>query len=66
MSNKDDVSQLTRTEVRNMIYMPVPQQNEWKVNMLDELINVKWGEAVIEGFEAEHIDAVIEELCTCQ
>ena len=65
LSNKDDVSKLTHTEVRNMIYMPVPEQNEWKVNILDELINVKWGEAVIEGFEAEHIDAVIEELCTC-
>ena len=45
--------------------MPVPEQNEWKVDMLSELINVKWGEVVIEGSEAEEIDAVIEEISTC-
>ena len=48
-----------------MVYMPVPEQSEWKINMLSELINVKWGEAVIEGFEAEQIDALIEEISTC-
>ena len=65
VSNKDDLSQLTRSYIKNMEYMPVPEQSEWKINMLSELINVKWGEAVIEGFEAEQIDALIEEISTC-
>ena len=65
ISNKDDLSQLTRSYIKNMEYMPVPEQSEWKINMLSELINVKWGEAVIEGFEAEQIDALIEEISTC-
>ena len=65
LSNKDDTSHLTQTDIKSMVYMPVPEQNEWKVDMLSELINVKWGEVVIEGFEAEEIDAVIEEISTC-
>ena len=65
ISTKDDLSQLTRSDIKNMEYMPVPEQSEWKINMLSELINVKWGEAVIEGFEAEQIDALIEEISTC-
>ena len=65
ISTKDDLSQLTRSDIKNMVYMPVPEQSEWKIKMLSELINVKWGEAVIEGFEAEQIDALIEEISTC-
>ena len=45
------------------VNMPVPEHEEWKINMLEELINVKWDEAVIEGFEAEQIDNIIDDIC---
>ena len=56
MSSKDDISGLTLTDIINMVYMPVPEHGKWKINMLEELINVKLGEVIIEGSEAEHID----------
>ena len=56
MSSKDDISDLTHTNINSMVYMPVLDHDKWRINMLEELINVKWGEIVIEGYEAEHID----------
>ena len=64
MSSKDDISDLTRTDINSMVYMPVPDHDKWRINMLEELINVKWGEVVIEGYEAEHIDYMINEIST--
>ena len=41
MSSKDDISDLTRTDINSMVYMPVQDHNKWRINMLEELINVK-------------------------
>ena len=43
--------------------MPVTEQNKWKLNMVNELVDIKWGEAVVEGFESVEIDNILEELC---
>ena len=64
MTDKDDITKVTRTDINNMIYMPVPEHEDWKVNILVELINVKWDEAVIEGFDAQQIDNIIDDICT--
>ena len=64
LSRKDDIGQLSRTDVQTMEYMPVTEPNRWKISVVHELIDVKWGEAVIEGFEDIELDAIIEELCT--
>ena len=64
MSRKDDIDQLSRADVKYMIYMPVTEQDRWKLNIVNELIDVKWGESVVEGFDDEEINAIIEELCT--
>ena len=47
-----------------MEYMPVTEPNRWKISVVHGLIDVKGGEAVIEGFEDIELDAIIEELCT--
>ena len=64
MSRKDDIDQLSRADVQHMIYMPVTEQDRWKLSIVKELIDVKWGESVVEGFDDEEINAIIEELCT--
>ena len=47
-----------------MVYMPVTEQNKWKLSLVNELIDMKWGEAVVEGFENIEIESMLEELCT--
>ena len=64
MTTKDDISELTRSDIVNMVFMPVPEQDEWKIGMLKELIDVQWDEVVIEGFVKEVIGNIMEEICT--
>ena len=43
--------------------MPVPDHEIWRVEMLKELIEVKWGDVTIDNLEENEINAIIEELC---
>ena len=64
LSRKDDISEVSRADIKAMIYMPVTEPNRWKINIVQELIDVKWGDTVIEGFDEVQISTIIDELCT--
>ena len=53
-----------RADIKAMIYMPVTEPNRWKIDIVQELIDVKWGDTVIEGFDEVQISTIIDELCT--
>ena len=65
LSRKDDISKVSQADIKAMIYMPVTESNRWKINIVHELIDVKWGEKLIEGFNDAQISVLIDELCTC-
>ena len=64
LSRKDDISEVSRADIKAMIYMPVTEPNRWKIDIVQELIDVKWGDTVIEGFDEVQISTIIDELCT--
>ena len=64
LSRKDDISEVSRDDIKAMIYMPVTEPNRWRINIVQELIDIIWGETVIEGFDEAQISAIIDELCT--
>ena len=64
LTNKDDISQLVNSDVTKLVYMPVPDHEIWRVEMLKELIEVKWGDVTIDNLEENEINEIIEELCT--
>ena len=37
----------------------------WRVNMVKELTDVKWGENVIEGFSREELSYIMYQVCSC-
>ena len=63
LTNKDDISQLQNSDITRIVYMPVPDNEMWRIEMLKELIEVKWGDVVIDNFEEGEINEMIEELC---
>ena len=48
----------------NIEYKHVPIDEEWRINMLEELIMVKHGERAIEHFSEEEIEEIIEFVCS--
>ena len=47
-----------------MVYQPVNPNDKWRINMVKELTDVKWGQAVIENLSDSEIDDIIEDICT--
>ena len=45
-------------------FVPVPEEDVWKINLVKELIDVKWGEASIANFSTDEIDEILEQICT--
>ena len=64
MTNKDDISELIPADIQLMKYFPVSDHDKWKIPMVKELIDVKWGEALIDNLSNSEIDDIIEDICT--
>ena len=49
---------------RNMVYFPVPPGQEWRTDLLLELLNTRNGTLQINNFGNEELTMVINQLCT--
>ena len=64
LTSKDDISDLVPSDVSKMEYQPVNANDEWRISMVKELIDVKWGQAVIGNLSDNEVDDIIEDICT--
>ena len=64
LTKKDDISQLVYSDISEFVYMPVPDHEKWRIEMVNELIEVKWGKAAIDNFDEPEINEIMNELCT--
>ena len=45
-------------------YHPIDGRNKWKVNLIQELIEVKNGSLEVQGIQAEEVQQILEYVCT--
>ena len=64
LTDKEDVSKLAPHDANQILFEQVDDNDEWKVDMLLELIDVRWNEAKIEHFSDYEIEEMIEHICT--
>ena len=63
MECKVERSRLSRQDVKKMEYFPPPPGEEWRLGLLQELIKVRDGRAVIPGISKGEVEAIIDEIC---
>ena len=63
-TNHDDVDKLMPNDAFQIKFEEVKEENEWKINIVKELIDAKWGEVIIENLLFDEIDNLLEEICT--
>ena len=59
-----DRAALNTSIARKLKYRLPEAENEWKIPLLRELVNVRCGEKSIEGFEDNEVIAMIDVICT--
>ena len=64
LTSKYDSAMLVPSDALEIEFVPVPEEETWKINLVKELIDVKWGEASIADFSTDEIDEILEQICT--
>ena len=62
--DKNKIEDIEENDTNNYIYAPVQSDDEWKIQLVNELINVKHDELVLDNLSKEEVDEIIEFLCT--
>ena len=60
----DDIDNLKPNCCDDLLFHGVPPGEEWRINLIKELIDVKYDEGKIENLDAEDIDEILEFVCT--
>ena len=64
LTSKDDIDKLVPTDAFEIEYEPVCEENEWKINLAMELIDIKHGDATLEQFSSLEVEDILEHICT--
>ena len=65
MTNKLNIDQLEPSLVNTMDYHSVKDKDIWRVNMMNELIDIKQGNIIPpDGWSTEELDCLVNFICT--
>ena len=58
-------SEITAKKIKSSLrYFPVPDQESWRLDFLEELVEAKAGKIPVENMTAEDVNLMIDMLCT--
>ena len=62
--DKVNTRDISVKDIENFEYAAVKPEDQWKVNMVEEIIEARESQVNIENFEMEELDEILEYLCT--
>ena len=62
-TNKLSVAQLSKDDIKKIVYHPTSDEDKWKKGFMKELLKVKDSELEVNGFEPGEIEAILEHIC---
>ena len=61
---KSKVEDITKEEIENIEYATLTDDDIWRVKLIHEITNVKFGQTFVEGFLVEECDKILQYACT--
>jgi hypothetical protein len=62
--DKVNTRDISVKDIENFEYAAVKPEDQWKVNMVEEIIEARESQVNIENFEMDELDEILEYLCT--
>ena len=62
-TGKTDIHQLGDVKIDDIKYHPVRNEDKWKISVVQECIDAKFGKLNIDGFSVEELDEICSHLC---
>ena len=67
MTNKTNIDMLTIEDVKGIKYHPYDTSEMWKVNLLEEIMEIKYGDLVTQNIlNMNDMDTLLNWVCTCE
>ena len=64
MMNKESISQINISEIRDQTFAEIPVGSEWRIPVLEELLSVRDGNSEMENFTNKDIQNMIDFICS--
>ena len=64
LTKKDKIECVTDKDIDDIIYEAISDDDLWKVDVIHELTDVKFGQLNIEGFDEEECEEILRYVCT--
>ena len=64
LTGKNNIEEVKEADLDDMVYVPVTNEDLWKIKFVKELINVREGFLHVENFEDDECNEVLEYLCS--
>ena len=61
--NKTNIDSLVPDDAMDIRYHEISEENVWRVNIVKELTDVKFGESYVEGFSRKELDSILNYVC---
>ena len=62
-TGKTTIDQLNNVGINSIEYQPVRNEDKWKISVIKECIDVKFGRLEIDGFSFEELEEISSHLC---
>ena len=61
---KDSIDDISKSDVNNIVFSPIPKNEEWRIGFLKELLDIRSKDVSLENFSKDEIEDMIQHVCT--
>ena len=63
-TNKNNVDEIDQLDIKNMVYKKLPIGSAWKIDMINEIVDIKSKRLMVPGFHISEIDSILNYICS--
>ena len=63
LTNKSKVEDITTNDIDNIVYEEMPEGNEWRIDLIKEVTDIKFGQLELDGFKHEECEEILKFAC---
>ena len=64
LTQRSNVDELCREDYKKIDYHKINDSEQWRISIIEEIIDIKYNQLDVEGFEAEEIEEILNFVCT--
>ena len=62
---KDSLNEVSSRDADELVYASVPEEENWRINFVQELTDIKFGDYEVKGFSPDEINEILRSVCIC-